>query len=136
MYLKKLYEKDDAGNPVKVSGVKLLERRDPETGKRVPAASVRQKFTPRKVFEGTAQGWMSVGQGKITVHTENQGDLVYRIEREPGIYCCHCGSQLPDQVTARGHVSKEHAGEKSPDSNNPAGYEDARYFDCVLETEL
>lgn len=106
---------------------------------RVLHASGRQRFSPRLVETATAQGWMEERDGRIVITTE-AGPVSYRIERMPGRYCCHCGEKLPDDDDtglpgglARAHVAAKHAGKKSPDKDNPAGYLCIRYYDCVRE---
>lgn len=113
MHLKRLY-KDG-----KVSGVQVLH------------AGAKQKFTSDLIERGSAEGWLSMGQGKVTVHAEG-GDVRYRIIRSPGYYCCHCGQQLegdprigdgPEAAKKRlAHVQEKHRGQPSPDPENPSGY--------------
>lgn len=42
-----------------------------------------QHFTPRFVARGVGEGWLSIGHGKLTMHTRT-GDVVYTLHRVPG----------------------------------------------------
>lgn len=123
MFLKRLYDKD-----LKVTGVKVLR------------AGERQNFSPELVQKAAAEGWLTMGGGKITVHGQ-AGDVVYRIEAMPGYYCSHCDAEIVDansMVNAtlsvgRKHVLDAHKGAESPDDENPAGYCKINHFECVKE---
>jgi hypothetical protein len=117
MLLKRLYDLSDPDNPV-VNGVRVLRAKD------------RQRFSPDMVAKATAQGWLVLSDGKITLKAEN-GSIVYRIMRVSGYYCCHCQAAMADGAASRAHIEKEHAKKTSPDPCNPAGYERIHYFDCV-----
>lgn len=94
-----------------------------------------QHFKRQRVEEALAAGWMSIGQGKLTVHAEEE-DLVFTITRIPGTYCCYCGAKLQDDVRGddgRRHVALHHAGAESPDSSNPAGFLVTHAYECVLD---
>lgn len=125
MYLKRQYD-HSSGKPV-VSGVKLLR------------ANKRQHFSQSFIDGGMAEGWLSVGGGKITV-TGTNGKAEYLIVARPAIYCCHCDEQigaLNEGATPEGakkmraHVDGAHKGIVSPDPNNPAGYRQDNFFACV-----
>ncbi len=138
MKLKRLYERDAAGGVArnaegvpKVTDVKVLHE----------TKSGRQNFTPNFVTGGAAEGWLVLGDGKITIKSTD-GDLVYVIKRQPGYYCCHCQKRLDDgsgQLTPEGtfgsrrHVDALHKSKKSPDPNNPSGYRKDNYFACDKE---
>lgn len=128
MLLKRLYSHD--GPYPSVRGIKVLR------------AGERQHFSPRLVEGGVAEGWLSMAEGKIVIHGED-GRVVYRIERTPGFYCCHCGRKLDDSPGAKTHVEKTH-GQLGPDGSvvsmppspnpeNPSGYERINYYDCVKD---
>lgn len=119
MLLKRLYDKTNPENP-KVSGIRILRSKS------------RQHFSPDLVEKAEAEGWMSMKDGRITLHDENK-PVVYRVVRTPGYYCCHCGAPMAEGSAARAHIDKEHAKKKSPDVQNPSGYERINYFDCVKE---
>jgi len=101
-----------------------------------------QNFSTGMVDAGLAEGWMAIAQGKLTLRAKPE-DLVYAIKRGPGHYCCHCGEKLPDaaafvapKITAgMQHVAAVHAGKKSPDEGNPAGYLRLNHYECVLAPE-
>ena len=54
-----------------------------------------QNFSTQLVEAAVTEGWMTLGQGKLSVHGKPEG-LVYKIKRAPGHYCCHCGEKLID----------------------------------------
>lgn len=105
-------------------------------------AGPKQRFSGGLVEAAVAEGWMTVGQGKVVIHCAlpaptgesfHPADLTYRIVRIPGRYCCHCGEKLPDDATgelARAHVAREHAGQRSPDRENPSGYGMVNAYEC------
>lgn len=126
----------------------LLRRRyepiDPKKG-REPAnlkpagVSVRhtgvkatQNFSRQLVEKAIAEGWMSLGKGRLVLHAA-EGDLDYEVKRMPGTYCCHCGEKLPESKTAQAHVAEKHAGKTSPDRSNPSGYAVTHAYECVLD---
>lgn len=81
---------------------------------------------------GAAEGWLSLGGGKVTIAAEG-GDVVYAIERPPGHYCCHCDAKLDGEHQARAHVASNHKGKASPDEKHPAGYRKDNFYSCVKE---
>lgn len=101
----------------------------------------RAHFTPDFVRAGQKAGFITISGNVMLLTTVNAGTIRYRVEREPGYYCCHCGAELEDagQVHEDGktggqhHVADEHSGAPSPDRNNPAGYERINFYDCVKE---
>lgn len=93
----------------------------------------RQNFSERLIQTAIAEGWCSLGQGQLTLHVMPE-DLVYTIERLPGVYCCHCGARLEaGDRAARAHVAQQHAGAASPDPANPSGYRRVNAYECVLD---
>lgn len=129
MYLKRTYHQDKLVRdektgkvtevkPGAVSGVKILR------------AGARQNFSTKIIEQGVAEGWLSLGQGKITIKAEG-GDVSYTIERAPGYYCCHCNEKLDDGTAGAAHVSEEHKDAESPDPGNPAGYRRDSFYACA-----
>ena len=109
---------------------------EPAPGQPWPLAHVKvldapptQDFSEGFVKNALAEGWLSIGRGVITIEAEPV-PVQYRIVRGPGHYCCHCGQKLEGQVEARAHVAELHAGESSPDPQNPSGYADATFYSC------
>lgn len=107
--------------------------------------SAEQTFSERLVRAGVAEGFMTLGKGKLILHTvEDQPDLEYSIRRTPGWYCCHCGQALesanaefaPGVSYGTQHVVTQHPGIKSPDSENPSGYERLNGYETVLDEAL
>jgi hypothetical protein len=101
-----------------------------------------QNFGRQNLDEGINAGWISMGQGKITLHVvdeaENPVDLVYTIMHVPGTYCCHCDLKLDDDPSGasnRAHVAERHGDTASPDPQNPAGYRVTTAYECVLDPE-
>jgi hypothetical protein len=117
MLLKRIYDKS--------SGEFVLDHI------KVIRANKHQRFSTGFVNGATAEGWLSLDDEKIVLHTEPE--LTYKVERTPGYYCCHCGSAMPGGPEAKEHVKAEHAKKKSPDHENPAGYMRIDYFDCAKE---
>ncbi len=154
MYLTKIFKPAMPGDPGTVMSLKGGPIKVDYI--RVGLANDRVAFKPTRVESGAAEGWLSLGDGKITIKTApDLPDLVYAIERPPGHYCCECDAPLDDEHSARRHVLVEHAGmdpRKVPDSagvqanyydllatgsfkasrkSHPAGYERINYYDCV-----
>lgn len=120
MYLKRQYDKD-----LKVKSVVKVLR-----------AGKRQNFS-----ENFLQNpFVTKSADKITLHGVD-GDVVYKIKRVPGHYCSHCGVAIPDAgqvldattTVGQKHVREKHVGAKSPDPQNPAGYERINHYECVKE---
>lgn len=93
-----------------------------------------QNFSSKLVSTAVADGWMSLVKGQIVLHAR-EGDLTYKVLRSTGHYCCHCGERLPNESDARAHVAANHAGEKSPDKNNPSGYKLIDGYETELDEE-
>ena len=116
---------------------------DPEVGERKVglrlvklAASRRHHFSPEKVEELKSQGFMSVSDKKITLHTVD-GDMLFTIDHTPGVYCCHCGDELPPTEGAcRAHVAGKHEGVTSPDVSHPAGYKVKLYYGITADESV
>ncbi len=90
-----------------------------------------QKITQRTIDKGLAEGWMSIGNGMITLKSK-PGDVSYKIVRIPGYYCCHTNVMLDGEVAARRHVAEKFDGKASPDPANPAGYRKDNFYYCEL----
>jgi len=118
MYLKRLYDKS-SGIPV-VSGVRVLR------------SGSRQHFSPRLLKTATAEGWLSFDENRVVI-TSPDGNLIYTVLRQPGVYCCHCESKFENGTDAKLHKESEHINTPSPDINNPDGYRHDNYYDCVKE---
>lgn len=115
MFLKRIFD-HKSGKPV-LTHVKVI------------TAPEIQKFSTKFVEQQTTAGILSIGDGKITIKTEEKlPDLSYDIIRGPGLYCCHCDAPQGDSTTAAAHVAREHAGIKSPDQNNLAGYRKDNFY--------
>lgn len=137
-------EYDDAGNCLKTP----LKRVDAQGNCINPppfdyievkhtGTDAEQHFSARLVNQGIAEGWISIGGGKLVLHAKPE-DLVYAIERVPGRWCVHCRAKLPDDVTgaaARAHVAANHAGQVSPDSRYPAGYACPAHYKVRLDAQ-
>lgn len=108
---------------------------------RILTAPERQHFSERMVEGAREEGWLTLEADRIAIAAED-GPVVYRIERMPGRYCCHCDAKLDDDdftnpgrpgEHARDHVATEHGDAPSPDPENKSGYRCIRYYDCVRE---
>lgn len=120
MYLKRLYEKDEDGKPVRVNGVRILR------------AKKIEHWSPNLVEEGIAEGWMSASAGKFVVDGEGK-QLTYRVVRAPGTYSCFTGEKLGGEAEARAHVAEVGKGKPSPDPSNPAGYRVDNFYTVVSD---
>ena len=45
----------------------------------------RQQFTPRLLYIGLTEGWLSMTQGQVVIH-DRRGDVAWNILRVPGRY--------------------------------------------------
>lgn len=100
-----------------------------------------QNFSTRLVEGGIAQGWITLGQGKLVMHTpDGEDDLEFTVERGPGYYSAFTHEPIADanRVVSAGltlgmqFVQAKHPGEKSPDASNPSGYYRLNHYECVL----
>lgn len=138
MELQRLYEKDKDGAPVRIKGVQIRH------------AGAKQNFSPDWFTRAKREGdWLVLSGDVICVNGEDRkGEKLtvrYRVVRKPGFYCCHCGEQLEgnpadpidcaDNSGRLAHVASFHAGEKSPDPSNPAGYMGMNYYQGELIAE-
>lgn len=90
-----------------------------------------QKFNPRAVQAGISAGTHSLSADAITLHTDNQGDVVFAITDKPGRTCLYCGEHFENDPAGnkiRAHIAAEHAGVKSPDASVPHGYKGQEYY--------
>ena len=117
MQLKRLY--DTSGPEPRLRGIQLLH------------AGPRQNFSARILERGVAEGWISMGEGKVVLRTIPP--TAYRILRTPGYYCCHCQKALDDGPAGQAHIAAAHPGKASPDASNPAGYRKDNFYACVRE---
>jgi hypothetical protein len=143
MELKRHYEKDADGKPVRVSHVSVVH-----TG-----TSPEQNFSGRLVDAGLADGWLAISGTRLTIKTDGE-PLNYTITRPPGYYCCHDGKAITLSQRARDERLRDptHAklaaaearaymekhgflGKPSPDPQNPAGYRVADHYECKLDAE-
>ena len=97
-----------------------------------------QSFTPRFLQSGMEEGWISMSKGKITLDTAKAdgtpAPVVYKIDRAPGAYCCHCNQKLDGgNEIAQAHIEEKHPGIASPDESNPAGYRIDNFYACTKE---
>ncbi len=104
----------------------------------VKSASREWHVPPSLVEQGAAEGWLTLGDGRITLKTAGSLDnVVYRIVRVPGHYCCHCGEKIEDDgrgTQAREHLAREHTDVRSPDPQNPSGWRRDAFYACELES--
>lgn len=88
----------------------------------------RHHFSPEKVAELKDQGFCSITDTTLTLHTVD-GDMPFNIDHTPGVYCCHCGDELPaTEGACRAHVAEKHEGIESPDASHTAGYKVKLYY--------
>lgn len=147
MLMKRQFNHDSDGVPTSVSHIEMQR------------STERWHASPRVVEKGIAEGWLSVGGGKLTIKTAvDDQDVVYKIDRGPGHYCCECHAPLDGEHSARRHVLEEHASVpaklipkdnqelqdgfhalladqefESSDGANPSGYCKLNYYDCARQ---
>jgi hypothetical protein len=103
MKLKRIFNRDEAGNPTTVSHLRVLQ--EPQNG--------QWNVGQRTIDKGIAEGWLSIGGGKLTIKTaEGEPDVVYQIVQPPGHYCVYCGEAVGSTKRGLKHVAEKHAGEK------------------------
>jgi len=117
MLLKRIYD-HSSGEPV-LDHVVVIRAGD------------EQHFSTGLVEAAVMEDWMTLGGGRLMLKTKPK--LSYRIKRMPGYYCCHCGESQPGALEAQAHVAADHGKKKSPNPENPSGYERILYYDCVKE---
>lgn len=90
------------------------------------------------VERGLQEGWLTLGDGRVTLKTEDHLDnVVYKILRVPGHYCAHCGEKIEDDgrgTQARAHLAERGHPAASPDPNNPSGWRRDEFYACQLES--
>lgn len=92
-----------------------------------------QKFTQRFLDMGVTEGWLSIANGNFIIKTAPElEDVVYKVVRKPGHYCCHTDQPLADEHAARKHIADNYLGVESPDPQNPAGYRKDNFYLCEL----
>lgn len=113
MYLKRI--RDDSGRAMQVRILRSGDAWRPST---------------RVIEQGTAEGWLTLGGGAVTLHTP-EGDVRFRIIHPPGRRCVQTGRPLGSEKEAREHATT--VGSIGADPENLSGYINARYYDCVRE---
>jgi len=124
--LKRKYA-DPNGPSKAVIGVEILNAKGPHN------------FSQRFLDGGAAEGWLSLGKGKIIIEGSN-GSAIFKIVTTPGYFCCHCGEKLSggsDGAVQRLHLIEKHSdkdghAKPSPDPGNPSGWR----LDLFYATEL
>ncbi len=110
----------------------------PISGITILRAGSVQRFTQHFLDGGLKEGWLSMGDSRITLNAEPES-LSYVIIRTPGAYCCHCdeavpGGGSPEAVAeSMAHVTQAHPGEEIADPHHPAGYRVENCYTTVLE---
>ena len=90
----------------------------------------RQHINQRFIDNGVAQGWLTLGDGKLTFKTAaDEDDFVLEIARVPGFYSCFTGEKLGGEDAAKSHAAAQHG--ESPDPQHPAGYRRNNYYECL-----
>jgi len=139
-----IYEimRDQNGNPIldnDQNTIKRLTNAPPLKGIEIQntGTHAQQNFSTGLVLAAITEGWMAIDGAKLTIKAAPE-NLNYKIIREPGKYCLHCGEKLTDDANnemAKMHVMSKHAGQESPDATNPAGYAKINHFECILDAK-
>ncbi len=91
----------------------------------------KQNLNQGWVEKGIAEGWLAIGDGKISIRTDGE-PLVFLIRRGPGHYSCYDGRKLNGEADAKAHAATQKR--KSLDPAHPAGYRYQAYYECVRES--
>ncbi len=127
MDLKRIFKKNEAGeNELDQHGQPILDHI------KVLRHSKKQNFTQKKIDQGVTDGFMTLSKGQIILHAK-PADLIYKIIRAPGYYCCFDNSKHGGEAEARQYTKDKYAGEVCDDSNNPAGYRKDNFFHCEIQ---
>lgn len=102
MRLKRIFKNDpDAKQPV--SHIQVLGE----------SRNGRWHVGQRTIDKGLAEGWLTVGGGKLTLKTaDGEPDVQYEIVQPPGYYCVYCGVAVGSTKRGLQHIVEVHAGEK------------------------
>jgi hypothetical protein len=104
---------------------------------RVRRATKRWFVSPAVIEQGVADGYFSLGGGKLTIKTaDGQPDVVYKIVTPPGHYCCFDNKKLNDSREGAEYVKANFAGQASPDANNPSGWRRDNHYSLELESGI
>ena len=131
MYMKRLYDHRERDPNVALATAPTLK---------IINANELWRVSTAALLEGVMAGYITMAKGRVILHGIIPGgtirttqDVVFRIKRVPGIWCCHCGLRLPSSPAAQKHVIDKHAGLTSPDTNNPSGYQQLNAVECIRE---
>lgn len=91
-----------------------------------------QNFSPRVLAKAEGEGWLTKTPTHVELKTAD-GIVKLKINRTPGLYCCHCNKPQDDSGAAALHVKYVHEGVTSPDPANPSGYRRDNYYACEVE---
>lgn len=141
MHLKRKYDAESLQRWQNDHGHKSQEMRDriekPQVSHiEVLSASREWKVSDSVIEKGVREGWLTLGDGRVTLKT-GAADVVYRIMRLPGHYCCFCEEKIEDDgrgTQARKHIVMHTL--PSPDANNPSGWRKDNFYFCVLESGI
>jgi len=85
--LKRLYKRDEKAMAALVGtpeeGDVVLVEPHKVIGIEIQQAGRKAKFSRDLLVAGAAEGWLTLGQGKVTLHGVD-GDVVYTVTRAPG----------------------------------------------------
>lgn len=98
----------------------------------IESAPAIQAFSAQWLMQALMRGWARCDGNHVLFPGEN-GLVAYRIMRDPGTYCCHCGMKCGGGADAVAHVETRHVGVVSPDGENPAGYTVINCYVCHRE---
>jgi hypothetical protein len=105
-----------------------------------------QNFSRRLVLQAVNAGWMRVAGGRLVIKTgDDEDDLEYTVNREPGYYCKSTGERMPITSLAWEQLLSERVGTlayaeaqawlkgagKAADD-----YEITMAYECVLDEAL
>jgi len=91
-----------------------------------------QNFSTRLVSGAMAEGWMRMDDKYIYIKTTEE-ELVYKINKRPGYYCCFDDKYFESVDMVKSWVESNYKDKESPDPQNPLGYKKLNHYECVLE---
>ena len=121
MEIKRVFKTDNDGQPT-----------DDLDYVRVSRVSKRQNFTQRFIDRAIQEGFASLVKGELVIHARPD-ELIYKILRMPGYFCCHDNAPLGSEKEAVEYLDANFDGAASPDANNPAGYRKDNFLACELQ---
>lgn len=80
-------------------------------------------FPHRWLRKGVREGWIKYFKidGGPAIEFLSHPRVVYKLVRQPGTWCAHCGLVIPRHLAPE-HVARQHPNQPSPDPEAPYGF--------------